>query len=165
MWKSKFYGAFCSMAWRYRFLTARRSQNGHVIAANAPDTLVDFHTGTLVVLGEFQWLVRSMVFSSFVTYGLVTWLRNAGRASIANYWWATVTFTACRLVCNMVGVRTHVRRARVKNFAEYRREKREAELRLRTCPPWFDKKQWVAKHKVPATGRSYPMDIEYERIP
>ncbi len=48
--------------------------------------------GTLVVLGEFQWLVRSMVFSSFVTYGLVTWLRNAGRASIANYWWATVTF-------------------------------------------------------------------------
>jgi len=121
--------------------------------------------GTLVVLGEFQWLVRSMVFSSFVTYGLVTWLRNAGRASIANYWWATVTFTACRLVCNMVGVRTHVRRARVKNFAEYRREKREAELRLRTCPPWFDKKQWVAKHKVPATGRSYPMDIEYERIP
>ena len=117
------------------------------------------------MLGEFQWLVRSMVFSSFVTYGLVTWLRNAGRASIANYWWATVTFTACRLICNMVGVRTHVRRARVKNFAEYRREKREAELRLRTCPPWFDKKQWVAKHKVPATGRSYPMDIEYERIP
>ena len=76
-----------------------------------------------------------------------------------------VTFTACRLVCNMVGVRTHVRRARVKNFAEYRREKREAELRLRTCPPWFDKKQWVAKHRVPATGRAYPMDIEYERIP
>ena len=127
--------------------------------------IVDFRTGTLVVLGEFQWLVRSMVFSSFVTYGLVTWLRHAGKASIANYWWATVTFTACRLVCNMVGVRTHVRRARVKNLAEYRREKREAELRLRTCPPWFDKKQWVAKHKVPATGRAYPMDIEYERIP
>ena len=74
----------------------------------------DFRTGTLVVLGEFQWLVRSMVFSSFVTYGLVTWLRHAGKASIANYWWATVTFTACRLICNMVGVRTHVRRARVK---------------------------------------------------
>ena len=118
--------------------------------------------GTLVVLGEFQWLVRSMVFSSFVTYGLVTWLRHAGKASIANYWWATVTFTACRLVCNMVGVRTHVRRARVKNLAEYRREKREAELRLRTCPPWFDKR---SKRKVPATGQSYPMDIEYERIP
>ena len=116
-----------------------------------------------MVLGEFQWLVRSMVFSSFVTYGLVTWLRHAGKASIANYWWATVTFTACRLVCNMVGVRTHVRRARVKNLAEYRREKREAELRLRTCPPWFDKKR--SKRKVPATGQSYPMDIEYERIP
>ena len=101
---------------------------------------IDFRTG-IVVLGEFQWLVRSMVFSSFVTYGLVTWLRHAGKASIANYWWATVTFTACRLVCNMVGVRTHVRRARVKNLAEYRREKREAELRLRTCPPWFDKHQ------------------------
>ena len=115
-----------------------------------------------MVLGEFQWLVRSMVFSSFVTYGLVTWLRQAGRASIANYWWATVTFTACRLVCNMVGVRTHVRRARVKNLAEYRREKREAELRLRTCPPWFDNR---TKRKVPATGQSYPMDIEYERIP
>jgi len=42
-WKSKFYGAFvlnhprhrrdaCSMAWRCRFLTARRSQDGRVIA-------------------------------------------------------------------------------------------------------------------------------------
>ena len=124
-----------------------RGQHGHV---------------TLVVLGEFQWLVRSMVFSSFVTYGLVTWLRHAGKASIANYWWATVTFTACRLVCNMVGVRTHVRRARVKNLAEYRREKREAELRLRTCPPWFDKR---TKRKVPATGQCGPMDIEYEHGP
>ena len=28
------------MAWRCRFLTARRNQRGHV----APDTLVDFHT-------------------------------------------------------------------------------------------------------------------------
>ena len=35
----------CSMAWRCRFLTARRNQRGHVIAENAPDTLVDFHTG------------------------------------------------------------------------------------------------------------------------
>ena len=35
------------MAWRCRFLTARRSQRGHVIAEKcAPDTLVDFHTGT-----------------------------------------------------------------------------------------------------------------------
>ena len=33
------------MAWRCRFLTARRNQRGHVIAENAPDTLVDFHTG------------------------------------------------------------------------------------------------------------------------
>jgi hypothetical protein len=40
------------MAWRCRFLTARRSQHCHVIAENdlvknyrAPDTLVDFHTG------------------------------------------------------------------------------------------------------------------------
>ena len=31
----------CSMAWRCRFLTARPSQNGRVIA----DALVDFHTG------------------------------------------------------------------------------------------------------------------------
>ena len=30
------------MAWRCRFLTARRNQRGHVIT---PDTLVDFHTG------------------------------------------------------------------------------------------------------------------------
>ena len=52
---------------------------------------------------------------------------------------------------------------RDRNLAEYRREKREAELRLRTCPPWFDKKR--SKRKVPATGQSYPMDIEYERIP
>jgi Na+-driven multidrug efflux pump len=151
------------------FTTSKEVMNlvaiGPILAVGAIIAPMLTAEGTLVVLGEFQWLVRSMVFSSFVTYGLVTWLRNAGRASIANYWWATVTFTACRLVCNMVGVRTHVRRARVKNFAEYRREKREAELRLRTCPPWFDKKQWVAKHKVPATGRSYPMDIEYERIP
>ena len=151
------------------FTTSKEVMNlvaiGPILAVGAIIAPMLTAEGTLVVLGEFQWLVRSMVFSSFVTYGLVTWLRNAGRASIANYWWATVTFTACRLICNMVGVRTHVRRARVKNFAEYRREKREAELRLRTCPPWFDKKQWVAKHKVPATGRSYPMDIEYERIP
>ena len=34
----------CSMAWRCRFLTARRSQHGHVISA--PGTLVDFHTGS-----------------------------------------------------------------------------------------------------------------------
>ena len=121
--------------------------------------------GTLVVMGEFDWLVRSMVASSLVTLGIVTWLKQAGKASITNYWWATVTFTACRLAFNMLGVRTHVRRARVKNFAEYRREKKELELRLRTCPPWFDKQQWAAKHSVPATGRSYPMDIEYERIP
>ena len=33
------------MAWRCRFLTARRSQDGRVIAANAPDALVDVHTG------------------------------------------------------------------------------------------------------------------------
>ena len=59
VWKSKFYSASrhrrdaCSMAWPCRFLTARRSQRGHVIAENglseelsgAPDTLVDFHTG------------------------------------------------------------------------------------------------------------------------
>ena len=31
----------CSMAWRYRFLTARRNQRGQ---RRAPDTLVDFHT-------------------------------------------------------------------------------------------------------------------------
>ena len=41
------------MAWRCRFLTARRSQDGRVIAeksfseelSGAPDTLFDFHTG------------------------------------------------------------------------------------------------------------------------
>ena len=33
------------MAWRCRFLTARRSQRGHAIASAAPDTLLDFHTG------------------------------------------------------------------------------------------------------------------------
>ena len=34
------------MAWRCRFLTARRSQDGRVIAEKwAPDALVDFHTG------------------------------------------------------------------------------------------------------------------------
>ena len=33
----------CSMAWRCRFLAARRSQRGRVIAG-APDALVDFHT-------------------------------------------------------------------------------------------------------------------------
>ena len=65
-------------------------------------------------------------------------------------------------VCDLPLVRIFVRRARMKNLAEYRREKREAELRLRTCPPWFDKR---TKRKVPATGQSYPMDIEYERIP
>ena len=32
------------MAWRCRFLAARPSQVGHVIAENAPDALVDFHT-------------------------------------------------------------------------------------------------------------------------
>ena len=32
----------CSMAWRCRFLAARRDQRGRVIAI--PDTLVDFHT-------------------------------------------------------------------------------------------------------------------------
>ena len=36
----------CSMAWRCRFLAARRSQHGRVIVEKcAPDTLVDFHTG------------------------------------------------------------------------------------------------------------------------
>ena len=43
----------CSMAWRCRFLIARRSQRGHVIGdkglseelSGAPDTLIDFHTG------------------------------------------------------------------------------------------------------------------------
>ena len=42
----------CSMAWRCRFPTARRSQRGRVVAekwlseelSGAPDTLVDFHT-------------------------------------------------------------------------------------------------------------------------
>ena len=34
----------CSMAWRCRFFTARRSQRGPS-PRNAPDTLVDFHTG------------------------------------------------------------------------------------------------------------------------
>ena len=33
------------MAWRCRFLTARRSPHGRVVAENAPDTLVDVHTG------------------------------------------------------------------------------------------------------------------------
>ena len=34
------------MAWRCRFLAARRSQHGRVIVEKcAPDTLVDFHTG------------------------------------------------------------------------------------------------------------------------
>ena len=37
----KFYGAFtCSMAWRCRFLTG------------APDALVDFHTGSHLVIGR-----------------------------------------------------------------------------------------------------------------
>ena len=33
------------MAWRCRFLTARRSPHGRGVAENAPDTLVDVHTG------------------------------------------------------------------------------------------------------------------------
>ena len=47
VWKSNFYGAFgdaCSMAWRCQFLTARPSQDGRAIA-DAPDELIDFHTG------------------------------------------------------------------------------------------------------------------------
>ena len=62
----KFYGAFItsssrhrrdaySMAWRCRFLAARPSQDGRVIAekrlseelSGAPDALVDFHTGAV----------------------------------------------------------------------------------------------------------------------
>ena len=41
---NQIYGAFatCSMAWRCRFLTTRRSQHGRV---SAPDALVDLHTG------------------------------------------------------------------------------------------------------------------------
>ena len=33
------------MAWLCRFLTARRSPHGRVVAENAPDALVDVHTG------------------------------------------------------------------------------------------------------------------------
>ena len=65
-----------SMAWRCRFLTARRSQDGRVIAekfseelSGAPDALVDFHTGEksarldaaqkeILAIGKERWVEK-----------------------------------------------------------------------------------------------------------
>ena len=96
--------------------------------------------GALVVLGEYGWLVRSMATAALASAGLVTFLQRTGKGSIAAYWWATVAFTGLRLAFNWVGVSTHVRRARVRNWEAYREDQREAALqqRLTSQPKWLD---------------------------
>lgn len=81
-----------------------------------------------------------MATAALCSAAVVTGLQRAGRGSIASYWWATCAFTVLRLCFNLVGVATHVRRARVRNVESYLEEKREAaiERKLTSAPRWLD---------------------------
>ena len=78
----------CSMAWRCRFLTARRIQHG------APDTLVDFHTAVdgstssctpiASPMNVLQTMTLSVRVRSRSTQGVRNSQRNSPRSSVAS---------------------------------------------------------------------------------
>jgi len=71
------------MAWRSRFLAARPSQDGHVVAekwlseelSGAPETLVDFHTAanTTVICGFFSTMT---FFNAFIAASISLYSRK-----------------------------------------------------------------------------------------